>query len=90
MSTAPVPSTVDWAAAEINAGENYGGYLLCQFTLTDAQRAEFYGFAWTCPALRGVGITALTAVPGKQILRAAGARNPGGAMRPVTAVFGGS
>jgi hypothetical protein len=84
LSASPLPPPVTWSAAEINAGQNYGGYLLCRFPLSAAQRAAFYGFAWTCPA--GLAVTALAPVPGRHALWAAGADNPGPAMRPATAL----
>jgi hypothetical protein len=62
LSAAPVPSPVNWSIAEINAGQGYGGYLLCGFRLSAAQRAAFYGFGWTCPP--GLAVTALAPVPG--------------------------
>jgi hypothetical protein len=85
LSASPLPSPVNWSVAEINVGQNYGGYLLCGFPLSAAQRAAFYGFAWTCPA--GLAVTALAPVPGEHALWAAGADNPGLAMRPATAMF---
>jgi hypothetical protein len=86
LSASPLASTVNWSVAEVNAGQNYGGYLLCGFPLPAAQRAAFYGFAWTCPA--GLAVTALAPVPGRHALWAAGADNPGLSMRPATALFG--
>jgi hypothetical protein len=86
LSASPLPSPVNWSAAEINAGQNHGGYLLCGFPLSAAQRAAFYGFAWTCPA--GLAVTALAPVPGSHALWAAGAHDPGLAMRPALALFG--
>jgi len=87
LSTSFAPVSTNWSIAEINAGQNYGGYLLCQFKLTSAQRAAFYGFAWTCPP-QSTALTALAAVPGKPAIWAAGAKNPGPSMRPRTALFG--
>jgi len=84
-STAFKPSTTDWSAAEINAGQNYGAYLLCQFKLTATQRARFAGSPWTCPALAA---TSMTPIPGTSAMWAAGAHDPGDAMRPATALFG--
>lgn len=86
LSASPFPAPVNWSAAEINAGQDYGGYLLCGFPLPAAQRAAFYGFAWTCPV--GLAVTAMAPVPGRHALWAAGARNPGLAMRPAIAMFG--
>ena len=86
LSASPLASAVNWSVAEINAGQNYGGYLLCRFPLSAAQRAVFYGFAWTCPA--GLAVTAVAPVPGSQALWAVGAQDPGLAMRPATALFG--
>lgn len=86
LSASPLPSPINWSVAEINAGQNYGGYLLCGFPLTAAQRAPFYGFAWTCPP--GLPVTALAPVPGRRALWAAGAYNPGLAMHPATMLFG--
>jgi len=86
LSASPLRDPVNWSVAEVNAGQNYGGYLLCGFPLSAAQRAAFYGFAWTCPA--GLAVTALAPVPGRLALWAAGADNPGLSMRPVTALFG--
>jgi hypothetical protein len=85
LSASPVPSPVNWSTAEINAGQGYGGYLLCGFRLSAAQRAAFYGFGWTCPA--GLAVTALAPVPGRHVLWAAGAIRPGPAMRPAFAMF---
>lgn len=86
LSASPLPSPVDWSVAEINAGQGYGGYLLCGFRLSASQRAAFYGFGWTCPA--GLAVTALAPVPGRHALWAAGAHDPGPAMRPAVAFFG--
>lgn len=86
LSASPLPSPVNWSLAEVNAGLNYGGYLLCGFPLSTAKRAAFFGFAWTCPT--GLAVTALAPVPGKHSVWAAGAHNPGSAMRPATALFG--
>jgi hypothetical protein len=86
LSASPVQSPVNWSIAEINAGQGYGGYLLCGFGLSAAQRAAFYGFGWTCPA--GLALTALAPVPGSHVLWAAGAIRPGLAMRPAFARFG--
>ncbi len=86
LSATPVPSPVNWSIAEINAGQGYGGYLLCGFRLSAAQRAAFYGFGWTCPA--SLAVTALAPVPGRHALWAAGAIRPGPAMRPAFAMFG--
>ena len=85
LSASPVPSPVNWNTAEINAGQGYGGYLLCGFRLSAAQRAAFYGFGWTCPD--GLAVTALAPVPGRHVLWAAGAIRPGPTMRPALAMF---
>jgi hypothetical protein len=86
LSASPFPSPVNWSLAEVNAGLNYGGYLLCGFPLSAATRAAFFGFGWTCPT--GLAATALACVPGRRSLWAAGAHNPGPALRPAPALFG--
>jgi hypothetical protein len=49
--------------------------LLCRFPLTSAQRAPFYGYAWTCPS--GLSAITMTTVPGTKYVWAAGTRQQG-------------
>jgi hypothetical protein len=75
------PQYPAWPAQIAAPGEDYGGSLLCRFPLTSAQRAPFYGYAWTCPS--GLSAITMTTVPGTKYLWAAGTRQHG--LYPVAA-----
>jgi hypothetical protein len=80
------PQYPAWPVQIAAPGEDYGGSLLCRFPLTSAQRAPFYGYAWTCPS--GLNAITMTTVPGTKYLWAAGTRQHGPYLVAAFSLFG--
>jgi hypothetical protein len=80
------PQYPAWPVQIAAPGEDYGGSLLCRFPLTSAQRAPFYGYAWTCPS--GLNAITMTTCPGTKYLWAAGTRQHGPYLVAAFSLFG--